>query len=434
MSSSYADLQRNYYKRARDRERAYFTGGASDTVFTIRNAANIAKKARIAITNKRDAPSGMADIEHDYQRVSRRKGRNKRLTLRRLAKLSRTGLQSINLRYFSANEAWKGITQDTIPGSFGANKLFWHLDTDANGGNGQLWYPMHVYDVSSFGNFTGSSFAWGTPVVGTATISGSGGVDVAYDQVVGWKVPPLPDGTGGTIVWQPENAFSVATSTDHSPWRTGVWRWLDARILLYGRTNYPTRFKISLIQIPDETCNFAEPDGAYGGANPKAAAHINAVMAPFLYNPVNNSDARNGYRNWKTLMTHDCVIHATNNIGTATVPNTKLVKFFWRANRIQRYDWRDGDRLRADADGDYVSDAVPTEQNLTYKAWQQTLSECQRTVHPKARVYLVVQSMSHYTTSTTVPGPSDQPQGGARSWNDTPSYDINIRVRHDINP
>lgn len=432
--SSYADVQKSYYKRARERERSYFDQGTSDTVFTIRNAAAVAKKARLAITNipkKADMPG---DIEYDYLRSSRRKGRNKKLTLRRLAQLSRIGRQSIVVRYQSAYEAWTPQDDGFGAGktSYGRNKLFHHLNTTANGGNGELWLPMHVYDVTSFGNYQGAAFGWETPQVGQAIIGNTSGFDLLFK-------PPVagtnPDGTNtGSTLWQPENVFAPLTSTDNSPWRSSLLRWVDIKLLLYGRRDYPTRFRISLIQIPDDVVNWGTE--GYTSSEPVAVQHVQNVMQPFLVNPVLSGNSRNGVTKWKTLMFEDFVLHADNANNGTSCNNTKLVKFFWRANRIQRYDWRDGDRLRADALGDgtapgALGKAGDIGANID---WIQTATDMQRTVHPKARVYLVIQSMATYTTGTGDPAPFQAVGDTEFSWTNVPAYDICMRVKHEINP
>lgn len=348
---------------------------------------------------KRQGPTYVEVAEHTRKKL--RRGRQPKPDLTLLYKLTRTTRQHVTLRHNNV-APYASVTG-------GANYLTWHTNTGAI----VTGLPMHVYDLSEFMNTIDGTFTLGNPVLGSVLIGAS---SVAFNNDgLGWGIRRPTDSAGNTkadSLWELENM--PGSSLGALPaLRGSFWEYVDIRMLCYGRTNKPTRFNVSVIQILDDELNYAELAERGGSAQigNTVTGHLETCAAPFMFNPLMVFNSKNGTMKWKIIAQQDFVLGSITSIeGSNTVPHMKELKMFIRPNRIQRYDWLERDiipegGLRGDDDFLVQQGSMKTAPT------------------PKSRYFLVVRAQSEYTSSATNP---------VRSTANHGSYDLVIRTRHTV--
>lgn len=362
-------------------------------------------------------PTEIAEVSH----ITRKFGRPMKKNLSNLYRLMRpVMMQSQLYRYEACN---KYCTTGA-----GRNKLYNHYysvstTVDPWQTGNALITPMHVYDLSAFPNVNplygvgAGQVGLGAPMFYTRASQDLCSFSRRGDAVDGLSQPinQLGDYVGDHC-WMPED---INGDLLQNAYRASFWKWLDLKLVCYGRTTCPTRYSISLVQVADEDCNYGRIADREFSTNTsdytitpqptEFSNHIRSLTSQYTYSPIHYQNPRFGQKKWKTIWSEDFTINSTqSNEGSNTIPHMKVVKLFKYMNRLQRYDW--------DAQANISSSAIADDDDYI-----KTNTSFRTTVEPKKRVFLVIRAQATYTT------------GPAPAWNiaQHPSYDICIRVKHE---
>lgn len=335
----------------------------------------------------------------EYERTYRRKGKKARRNLKNLYKMVSPQMTKVIHRFQSMNEF--------CTSAHGANKIFYHYDTVA----GNLYLPVHVYDLSEVGvtgNILGGGGVAYVGATNTVSFTGTG----ANVGIVAQNTNP--DGTSfslGQATWALETAENP--SAVYRP-VADILEWIDISLLTYGRSTRPTRFRVDLCVIPDEEYSPAvnwSVNGLQAYLSKQGTAGWEACAAPYMFNPIMHYDNKNNEKRViKSIMHEDFILGSTTTIeGSSSVGHMKKIKMFYRANRKQNYIWKSDDTLGAVAGIGGDDDYIKQQGNISQGP------------HWKSRLYLVIRAMSAYTTAA-----------GVATWSvaNHPSYDLLVRKKH----
>lgn len=346
-----------------------------------------------------------------YHRSKYKLGKKKRLSLQKLVR---------NNKSYSIYR-YQGLTSlDTAGGYFPCN-------TNQAGGTGPVLWPLHIFDLTNAPNllFDGTSnnvvsdlmhFRAVTP--GTDPTS-----NIVFEAT---RASQNQDGTGVVPgVWLYEKAVGGPTVFNNVPEFGNVLEWVQFKLMLYGTLTRPVRWRVELIQLRYDWLHpdfFVRTSTDPGTLNPDYLQQRNAfwqyMLKPYTTTPLNTQATFNKglYTVVKTLC--DTIIEpklstepnaqATTwpNTGGTPLPHQKELNVFYRMNRKVRYDWNDNDGVNM------------ATSNL---GWQQNLGECQTSVAPRARMYLMIRA--------TAPVNNTGAQPSAAVLSD-PTFDIMIRKKH----
>lgn len=398
----------NAHWRAKERKRSRFGGAEAYPELTVDLYNKFSEQAFTSTAMEEDKKKMNSNGE--FTRVSRKRGRKMRKNIKNIYKLtdSQRGYQIFR---------WQNMNP-FFTSSHGANKLMYTRNTT----NGLLYYPVHIYDLSTLRSDYDNNVG---PINGNGS-TGSGGIitvgsgpTISVGSATGIGLIDNNTNQGGTTAgtsgaWVSEtliNNKKLSGSND-------IMEWIEVRLLCYGRLSRPTRYRVELCQIPSEQYNpYSINSNVFNGTvlNPvimtDAVAGWQAVMAPFGYNPLHKFDAQNNEKQiFKTIMSEDFILASDSaDDGSDNIAKARQVNFFWRCNRRQNYGWQTGGGYNpvdiAGNDDDYVTQS----------------GDLRNGPHYKSRIYLVVRAMSDLIE-----------QAGAPTWSATshPSYDIIIRKKH----
>lgn len=178
------------------------------------------------------------------------------------------------------------------------------------------------------------------------------------------------------------------------PGASDILDWVKIKLMLYGASTKTTHFKIQLVQFKnDYLCPEWNPVTGmveYAGLGASdvdigqtRAAFYSALIQPYCYSPILTEGYHLVKRNMKVLKNWDVRIEPKLSTESDTVPANVDWSYYWKCSRKQRYDWA----LSTAPAGMTASDVM------------QTVGRNRVTVHPRARVYLMIRCTS--ATNTT---------------------------------
>lgn len=377
----------------------------------VRVAAGIASAVRTAnrlsgsrtetqLMNKRNRDPISTEVG-EYSRSRRRSGRYKRRTLRRAYQLINVGNQKVQLRYQGVNR-WNSTTP--LGGYF---PLYNHARTD----NAQSTWPIYLFDLTSFVNGQGTSIDLAIPMYGLTSFgTGPALLDYTWNETFG----TLPDGSTPTQRWAFENVPGAVTSGVNVPFRRGIRRWLDIRMMMYGSAARPTIFDVSLISFSspewDPLYNQYLTGVGAGTDKQTMVAFHQWLLAQYVYNPimVQNNAFKSRIKFHKNFR---AIIQPQENTETANaLGHMRQLNWFIKEDAICKYDWED-------------TAVAPNIQSATVgDGYQQNSSQCRFNVQWNKRKYLLIRASSQLTSSAAAPT-VDQ---------NTPTFDLIVRANHQV--
>lgn len=371
----------------------------------------------------------------DFTKCSKSGGRLERHTLRAAWKHIRAGCENVTLR-FQAIRPFYGTTPN------GALVLANHYTDGGAGNTVAATWPLHVYDVTSFITRTYVSpvstvlnVAKPAYVMKTNNTS-STNQQLSFAYLSGQE--PLATSENLTSnTWQIEESKDSNTDVANSfDWKRDIFKWMEVKFMFYGRQAQATKFTVELVQLtaPD----WCHPEYLASQSNSTSVGNtvadrnfIDTLWTGHVYgeaySPVATlSAARLSQKYFKIIKRHSFVIQGSTSPGEVGPVNLHRhqMNLFHRFNRMQKYDWQpQGVSYGAGAN------AVQPDKLMTDPAYPPERGTLNPYVHPHARIYLIVKATSQASAVvSTDPITSGLPSTRVSDW---PSYDINLRVRHE---
>jgi len=249
-----------------------------------------------------------------------------------------------------------------------------------------LQVPMHMYDL-------------------TSVVNASGGV--VSSPNTGWYLTfssELPTATGSFSELGSAKDFVVEASPNQTtivqnyPGPSSIMRWAQARMIFYAPLSVPSKIKVQMVQfIDEELC----PDSTLPATHSltlRASAWYQSYFKAQMYSPIETTQSL-GFKGIKVLHSEVFIMNPKSSDEQTSTHYKQLDIFKWM-NRKCNYAWNNDNGTNLQND----TPAINTGENAT-------------TVHPRARIFLMITGQSGRTTdgSNTV----------------TPSYDIVLRTQHE---
>ena len=173
----------------------------------------------------------------------------------------------------------------------------------------------------------------------------------------------------------------------------------SAKLLCYGPPNAPTKYMIQVVQLSE--------DVALDKQDEKATAFWQAIAKPFGYSPLEDAHTKLISKNMKVLKSISFSLDAPESSEDHLSARMRQINLFAFLNRKANYNW------------DYNTDTVAMDAPDTFENAETEIKQYATTVHPKARVYLMIRAMTTYV------GPEALDVNSS-----APSYDITLNVTH----
>ena len=242
---------------------------------------------------------------------------------------------------------------------------------------GALTVPCNVWDITSVSNVVG----------GTVT-----------NPLIAWY-PSFSDPTGtGTLSWGNaynlalESSDNTATVPDNYPCGQSTLDWYNMKLMCYAPTSIPCRWQIDVVQFKDQRLN---PETTT--QTPFATGFWQSMVKPFAYSPLETGDT--SYKKYmKVLYSKSWIMNPKETTDPAPAI-MKQVNLFQRLNRSCKFNWSDEDAM-----------------NMLAVDGEINLAPNKTTVHPRARIYVIIRASANNATAFTTTL--------------HPTYDIVYKVQH----
>lgn len=315
----------------------------------------------------------------------------------------------------------------------------------------------NVYFVENVSRYMAPASATlppGNVFAGTLWTGNSIGVGTMTAPLHLWSLSAAPNVTNGVASASPPNALSILTrngvSADYTfaqyspygisnvagaktgvqsfPGQTDMLKAVSIKTVLYGCLSRPTKFRLDLVQILDESLH---PDyilqtalkttAGLGEKQLPAINTFNELSREFTYSPATFQDggALKGkiryIKSWTHLIQPKLTTEpaAVDNINgaqaetTISIPHSHIFNIYHQFNRRQNYAWDDS-VASSEPLGD-ATDSPAVQTGINYQD-----------VTYRARIYLMVRALA--------PSPC---LNGVWEVTRTPSYDCSIRTYHE---
>lgn len=288
---------------------------------------------------------------------------------------------------------------------------------DANTDTRYMVYPCHAFDLTSCQNTSGvvtSNYAPGL---------GMGRVNI-YDNNVNnlgfFNILPTQSNGGVTQndgLWRVESISAPNISGGCVPGAKSILEWVDIRLILYGRAANYTKYVVELVQFDMDHCSDAVRTLRTSSQGRNQEEFNEYLVKPYISNPIlTNNTALRKYM--KVLYHKEINIQPKDADYSNVQPNAKEIRIFKWMNRLCRYNW----------------DIIDGTNNLPLEdmTWRQTQGTYRNTVHPKARIFLMIRAQSTLQSSDILAAGYTPHIATNTEANLYPTYDILIRTKHNI--
>lgn len=225
--------------------------------------------------------------------------------------------------------------------------------------------------------------------------TGSGSVQFV-PATAGWQLAPL-DISGG------QN-----TVVSYAPKKQDFLKWVKINLLFYTPLSIPTKISVQMVQFKDPRfvpLGTTYPQTTETATFNPATAFWRNYLKDYMYNPISPSSGVDMSK-WMKVLHSDTFILNPKDTDETSNTRYKIHKIFKNFNRFQNYAYETNyDSVNLDS----VDLPVRTGENDV-------------TVHPRARVYLIIRAMSVEQQAETYPP--------ANWWNLWPSADIYVETCH----
>jgi len=244
--------------------------------------------------------------------------------------------------------------------------------------------PLHLYDLTGAVN----------TVSGTITIPQTSSY-LSFSNETATAIGSLISNTFQLTVESAPNANALV---QNYPGPSSVMKWAQARMMFYAPTTVPSKISVSFIQFIDEELCPNSNVAATKVLTARATAWYQAFMKKQMYNPIETTQAL-GFKGIKILHKETFIMNPKETTEATSTHYKQLDIFKWM-NRRCNYLWNQDV-------GTSTSNDDPG----------QNLGEVATTVHPRARVYLMISGQSGLNTGD--------------SGTVHPSYDLVLRTCHE---
>lgn len=329
----------------------------------------------------------------EYTKRKRTHGRYKKKNRRYILAALKASIEPVWLR-------WNGINQ-FLTTSAGYYKMFNHNNTASS----LNYFPVHFYDLDMFFNYTDTAIV-SPGNTGWFITNNASGVQVNVQTNLSPSAATINTPSIDNIMANATNASGA------QPFRKARHKFSDIRMNLYGSTNNPTKYEVSIVRFKYYQDSPAFLSDLAPVQTTDTIALYQYLAQPFAFNPIHYTDTK--MRDRITFVsTNQFMIEATQtNEGSSTIPHVKEFRLFKKWDRIHSFDWHDTGLLTAGAAGVGQTAGFP-----------QVTTSMKNAPHYKYRHYLMVRALTPPSSSAIAP---------SFDVTKNPSYDLSIHQRWEI--
>jgi len=294
---------------------------------------------------------------------------------------------------------------------------FQNLSRFVRGNISRTVFGMH--EVSAFGGVSGKQFLThtqtvaGQPIVAPLHLYDLTGVVNSVDGAIttpntGWFLKfssELPSAEAAFAELGINKDLKIEASPNQTtivqnyPGPSSIMRWAQARMIFYAPTSVPSKIRVQFVQFIDEELCPATTIPADKTLTARASAWYQSYMKSQMFSPIETTQSL-AFKGIKVLHSEVFIMNPKSSDEQTSTHYKQLDIFKWM-NRKCNYLWNQ-----------------TTGTNLQNDDPSQNTGENQTSVHPRARIFLLITGQSGKTTT-----------GDSVTVN--PSYDLVIRTQHE---
>jgi len=365
----------------------YSGRGKTATVMkTVQNALAMAAKAnqtakpkytgRVISYGKKNTSkrtTGVKGQDTDYASTNVVIGRRPKNDFRQLSKFIRSNIS-------------QSVYSMHVASRFGGLNGQIYLDNNQSALGAELFTPLHMYDVTGVVNHRNGAI---------------------INPVTFWRVSFTNETTTAAGRFTAGGGLSLESAPNSNgkepnyPGNSSVLKWVQAKLMFYAPTALPSKITVQMVQFIDQDL---EPDTRTNTPQvmtTRGTAWYQAYLKKLMFSPIETTQA-GGFKGIKVLHSETFIINPKESTEPTSTHYKQLELFKW-FNRKCSYDW---------------DQTVQTSDLTTTPAAE--LDQNQNTVHPKARIFLIIKGQSGYVANSLANDSTKQP-----------SYDIVLRTAHE---
>lgn len=226
-----------------------------------------------------------------------------------------------------------------------------------------------------------------------------------------WLALPGIDSTGATNGnWTVEYSPNVRTVGSSYPGDQSILKWASAEFELWGCQQKSTKYTVELCQFHEDVV----PDLINASGTGSYEEFWDSMIKPYAFSPLAHTKSGFNAKKYKVWKRYNIMIDPTSTTESDPSPHCKVLKLFYRLNRYCKYDWE-----FANANGVTIGELQTNNHQLED-------AENKNTVHPNARLFLMIRATNFVYKSTAI-------EPTTLTVADTPSISWKIRTCHIIN-
>lgn len=317
--------------------------------------------------------------QHDYRKSNVTYGRKPRVTVRNLNRLVKANLERTDL-VINRTSAFGGLSGvDTLQNTQTAL-------------GAQLTVPCILYDMTSSPNVINNTV---TQPFTCWTVNFSNETDSAN---LVWQ-------ENAARRWAVNQATEVFNGTGIYPQGQSQLEHINARFIFYAPTALPTRIQVELIQLKDQRLHPTQAAGGSTVTDSFATAFWQYMTKPFAFSQIERQNPQ--YKRFYRVLQRKTIYMDPKETTESSSTRYAELNMFMKLYRKCNYRWQHSDKVGM----------VGADTQLTFDTANNT------TVHPNARLYLMVRGISGRVVG-----------GGGYSATANPSFDSYFRAVHTVAP
>jgi len=312
-------------------------------------------------------------------------------------KLTRSQLETVLLR-------WNGVK------AFDTRGYYWMTNRTNVVSPTRRDLPLYLFDLTAFrsNTLTAQPFVQLTQDITTGNMT----FDVRSGDVPAGALGAGAGVTASLAIEKAPTAFNAGNPVV-TPYGKTFLKSANIKLNCWGAKSKATQYTIQLVKFLDEDLVPSHAGVlADAGITEKRTDFYQSLVKPLVFNPISNTGG--AFRNrMKVLRTETFIIQPNSTDDGDSDPQTKTVTMFVMMNKIVSY-MEAANILTTDdaiANGSKLADDSDYAVHTTQQFRPQT--------RPTSRVYLMIRASNYKTDAAETP-------------TDTPSFDLSIRLNHQV--
>lgn len=259
--------------------------------------------------------------------------------------------------------------------------------------------PCHLYDLTSAFNTNAANSVVNHPVFQGLRFTNE--TDTANTSWLNPGTAPGPPSVTFTWNWENTPEATAAGNLNNFPHGKSVLEWISAKFMFYAPLTQSTKFQVDVIQLTDQRLH---PTAGINASNIVVddfhTGFWQYMLSQYSYNPIMAQNSK--YAKYVKYLKRTTLYVDPKETTDTSQSRYKELNLFLRFNRTCNYKWDDNDKI-----------------GIATNDIESNTGNARTTVHPRARIYLMVRALAGFRQNATLFSEAVHP-----------SYDLVLKTQH----